>query len=144
MIHDGGRRLNEADLTAAEARLCRQIPSAYRRFLLGQNGGRPSVSDFEFGPDREPANVKSFVGLDLKEESFTLPYVFAMFGCRLPKDFFPIARDAGGNLIGIIDRGERCGLIVYWDHEDAGDDSDKLPEIARDFDEFLKSLNEMG
>ena|SRR5689334_15991309 len=144
-----GERLTEHELKLAEKKLGRPIPAPYRKFLLEHNGGRPEQSDFVMaskhrGKPRE-GTLKSFLGVNLSEETLDLSYVLDTFGDRLPRWLFPIARDPGGSLIGIATDGANAGKVYFWDHEyEAGDGEppteDNLYLVADSLDKFLAKL----
>lgn len=147
-ITEGGPKLSAQDILDAEERMGTRVPASYKDFLLTHNGGRPSSSDFTMmevpdGSSNE-ATIKRFLGLQQKERSLDLEYVVEMFRERVPSDFFPIARDPGGNLIGIMTAGADEGRVFFWDHEFEAEEGattrDNLYPVADDFDAFLAKL----
>ena len=70
-----------------------------------------------------------------------MEYVLRTFQGRLPKGFFPIARDPGGNLIGLLTQGKHKGKIAFWDHEQEGDQPSlrNLVVIADDLKDLLEN-----
>lgn len=150
-ITDSGPVLTEVDLAEAERKVGRPIPLAYRQFLLAHNGGRPASPDFRIAEvpkgQSDDAAVKRFLGIDQQEPTLNLQYVFEMFTGRIPDDFFPIAFDPGGNLIGIMTSGKNEGRVFFWDHEHETEEGappthDNLYPVADDFETFLTKLGE--
>ena len=150
-ITDSSEPLTVPKIAKAERGLGRSIPLDYRKFLLQYNGGRPDPSDFAMAGVRKGSTqigaVKRFLGIDTPEDTLNLDYVLEMFGDRMPSRFFPIARDPGGNLIGISTKGADVGKVYFWDHERESDDGEtpndkNLYLVADSFDKFLDKLGE--
>jgi hypothetical protein len=144
-------QLTERDIERAERELGRQIPSAYREFLRKYNGGHPSPSDFKMAGIRKGttqiASVKSFLGINTPVETLNLNYVMETFQGRVPAGFFPIARDPGGNLIGIGDFGLRPGKVYFWDHEREAEEGEPPVDtnmylVSDSFEAFIEGLGE--
>ena len=144
-----GPSLAEADVAACEGRLGRPIPPAYREFLLRHNGGRPERDGFEVesnGSFESGYCVRRFLGVSHTERTFTLEWVADASKGDVPDEFFPIAVDPGGNMIGLIVGGERDGQVFFWDHEmpadttaDVGSREDMF-FVAASFAEFFDKL----
>jgi SMI1-KNR4 cell-wall len=143
--------LTDRKIKNAERQMGRSIPLAYRNFLLEHNGGHPDQSDFRMAGVRKGTTqigtVKSFLGINLPEETLNLDYVLETFRDRVPTNLFPIARDPGGNLILIAENGFDAGKVYFWDHERESDEGEpptdrNLYLIANSFDEFLDKLGE--
>jgi SMI1 / KNR4 family (SUKH-1) len=146
-IDRSGPQLNENKIAKAESRLGLSIPPAYRRFLMTHNGGHPDPSDFKMTTPRgrEVVSVRTFLGIDMPEETFGLDYVIETFKDRLPRGLFPVARDPGGNIIALATEGENAGKVYFWDHEGEADEGeppseDNLNLVSDSFDSFLKNL----
>ncbi len=146
-----GKPLTEEAIARAEGTLGRAIPGPYRQFLLEHNGGFPESSDFEMSGweegETDSSAVRMFLGIDMEEETFGLPYVLETFGDRIPARMFPIAWDPGGNLILMVASGSEAGKIYFWDHErEAGEGKppteQNLQFIAASFDAFLDKLGQ--
>ncbi|EKS0980396.1 SMI1/KNR4 family protein, partial [Escherichia coli] len=66
---------------------------------------------------------------------------------RIPSEFFPIAHDAGGNLI-LMGPNSDDNKIYFWDHEIEADEGD-MPDmsnvylISQSFSVFINSLYEV-
>ena len=146
-----GAKLTEEALVGAEKMLGRNVPDAYRSFLLKHNGGRPDAAEFQMAAARtsttEPVAIKSFFGIGMPEGTLNLEYALETFGDRIPSWSFPIARDPGGSLILMAAEGPRKGKIYFWDHDREADDGDPPTEdnlylIADSLDDFLAKLTE--
>jgi hypothetical protein len=144
-------QLTNRKIDQAERHLGRPIPPAYRQFLLKYNGGHPDPSDFRMAGGRKGTTqigtVKSFLGINVPEETLNLDYVLETFRDRLPARLFPVARDPGGNLIGISTEGADAGKVYFWDHEREAEEGEpptdkNLYLIAESFDEFLDKVGE--
>jgi cell wall assembly regulator SMI1 len=147
MIFENTKPALSADaLAEAEQRLGFIFPTDYREFLLRQNGGRPTPSEFAFtDPDGDPSDslVDFFYSiydgtlnnLELKHRTFTL-------GERMPPNIVPIANDPFGNQICMSVAGDDVGRVYFWDHElETGEPTyENMSLIANSFTEFLSSL----
>ena len=149
-IDRSGPPLDESKIAQAEKRWGVKIPPAYRKFLMSHNGGRPDPSDFRITTPRgsELVSIRTFLGIDMPEETFGLDYVMETFADRLPSDLFPIARDPGGNIIAVATQGADAGKVYFWDHEREADDGEppskmNLHLISESFDSFLKNLGKV-
>ena len=137
--------ISEQELGAFEREHGIKLPHQYRQFLLDYNGGRPEHRDFNFKDSTNGSQLLGFFGvgsrMDLSKELRT-------YKGRLPAGWFPVASDAGGNLICICLSGTNIGKVFFWDHEMESDETQGLtPEtagntvlIADSFDEFLNSF----
>lgn len=141
--------LSGAELDRFEQSHHRQIPAVYRKFLLEHNGGQPDPSEFRMRSgstnSEETGAVKRFFGINTTEHTLDLAYALETFKGRIPDLLFPIARDPGGNLIGIATEGPDQGHVLFWDHEREADEGQppsqkNLYLIANSFEEFLSGL----
>ena len=141
--------LTGAELDRFEQSHRQQIPGVYRKFLLEHNGGQPDPCEFRMrsgSTDSEEAGaVKRFFGINATERTLDLAYALETFKDRIPAFLFPIARDPGGNLIGIATEGPDQGHVLFWDHEREADEGQppslkNLYLIANSFEEFLSGL----
>lgn len=137
--------ISEQELANFEREYGIKLPQQYRQFLLDYNGGRPEHCDFNFKGSTNGSQLLGFFGIgsriDVRKELRT-------YNGRLPAAWFPVASDAGGNLICICLSGPNYGKVFFWDHEMESDETQGLtPEtanntvlIADSFDEFLNSF----
>ena len=135
------------EITACEHRVGRRLPAAFREFLLQRNGGRPVRDIFAFNDGKRLAEggVDAFLGVGSFDESIER-YLDEYRG-RIPEDLFPIAHDAGDNLILIGAEGANAGKVFFWHHELEADEGepptyDNAFLIADTFEAFLASLHE--
>lgn len=139
--------LGEAELSNYERKLGLQLPSDYRKFLLEFNGGSPRPNCFNFKGGNTGSQVLSFFGFG---SFYNVLEELETYNGRLPKRFFPVAAEAGGNLLCISLSGEDAGSIYFWDHELEADLSQgQTPDsvsntilVADSFSEFLDSFCE--
>ncbi|CAG0934633.1 hypothetical protein TFLX_03603 [Thermoflexales bacterium] len=149
-ILDPGSPLSEADIAAAEQRIGRPIPSSYRSFLLLYNGGSPQqpvsyrIKSLTTNSVQE-ATVDRFLGINAQDFS-DIEVFWKIYHDRIPPNFFPIARDPGGNLVCIASSGEDQGKIYFWDHEEETEEGEtpnykNVYLIADSFNDFLNSFH---
>ncbi|SFN43125.1 SMI1 / KNR4 family (SUKH-1) [Candidatus Pantoea varia] len=145
-IHDSKDMVSEQDLVNVEKQLSIKLPDSYRDFLKKYNGGYPQPDGFDFANGEDGSSVDKFLEIsDSKNES--LIEYFNKYKNRIPKNYAPIAKDPGGNLILIGVNGENAE-IYFWDHENEVDDGDipgmdNMNLIALNFDEFINNLYEI-
>ncbi len=139
--------LEEAELQDQEQKWGFRLPDGYREFLLKYDGGRPEPFSFRFKGSENGSTVHSFLGI--KQDRYRdLQKKLKDYEGRLPKRFFPIAYDEGGNQICIAIAGDDRGKVYFWDHELEADASqgedpeiaDNIVLIADSFSEFLDGL----
>lgn len=148
-IANSGPQLTESELEQFEKTHGREIPIAYRKFLLKYNGGQPNLSGFRMNSGVEQdqtGSVKRFLGINMPERTLDVGYALETFRDRIPSYLFPVARDPGGNLIGIVVEGEAEGQVLFWDHEREADEGEaptdnNLYFIADTFEKFLDDLD---
>ncbi len=151
--------LAEDRLAKLEAKLGARLPEDYRAFLLKYNGGRPDRQRFLFtgenynGEEQESILEWFFAVHDQPydedaewepsaDEEF-LPYFAQPLESVLEEfrsestatDVVPIARDPCGNLITLGLRGDRAGMVYFFD-----DEIEKPTLLANRFTEFLERL----
>lgn len=147
MEFEAKKGLSESELLQFESRLALKFPADYRQFLLEFNGGSPVEASFEFKDSTNGSELLGFFGFGSRRDIFDKIKIYRN---RLPKTFFPIACDSGGNLICISLSEEQYGKVYFWDHDREADESQGIaPEtaentilIADSFDEFLNGLHE--
>lgn len=145
-IHDSKDMVSEQDLVNVEKQLKIKLPDSYRYFLKKYNGGYPQPDGFDFANGEDGSSVDKFLEIsDSKNES--LIEYFNQYKNRIPKNYAPIAKDPGGNLILIGVNGEKAE-VYFWDHENEVDDGDipgmdNMSLIASNFDDFINNLYEI-
>lgn len=147
-IIDSANSLSEEEIIHAEQRLGQAIPPDYRDFLLQYNGGYPERSDFQMSIKKEGlsdrGSIEWFLGIHSDQFDNLENYVNT-YRSRIPSDLFPIAHDAGGNLICIASGEKNAGQIYFWDHEFEVDEGeiptyDNVYFVADSLQEFLEKL----
>lgn len=147
---DSGDHLTEQDIVILEKQIGCSIPIEYREFLLFHNSGHPRPSNFTMltrDGSTDFGAVNFFLGVNISEETLNLADTLKTFHNRIPSDFFPIALDPGGNLIGIISGGADIGKIYFWDSEEESEEGEpatreNLYFIADNFNKFMNGLSE--
>lgn len=145
-ILDANEKLDETTVAKLEDSLRIKLPPSYRKFLMEYNGGKPAPRRFKFKGKTRGSSVDRFLGVHNKDYSNLLKYLKTYNG-RIPRNFFPVAYDPGGNLICISVEGADTGSVYFWDHEQESEEG-TLPDysnvilIADSFDEFLNGLHE--
>jgi len=143
-IIDSKSVVSEQELTNLENQLGVKLPVSYIEFLKKNNGGYPQPDDFDFSDDG--SSIDRFLEVsDSKNESI-IEY-FNTYRNRIPKNYFPVAKDPGANLI-LIEINGAGSKIYYWNHENEVEDSDipgmdNMYLIASNFDEFINNLYEI-
>lgn len=121
-----------------------QIPLSYKEYLLEHNAGyfisEPNVFDV---PKMGGFGLSNFFGLS--DDINGLNYALRTYKDRYPTHYFPIARDAAGNLILMGISGKKEGQIFFWYHEMEQDTGKKPYEknifkIAKTLEYFIDSL----
>ena len=144
--------IHDEDIVRAERILGCTLPEDYRRFLLKENGGRPSLEAFNIQWNDNPVGegwgaslIHFFLSIHDGKYSNFINYNTVKFEDRIPKDTVAIADDQGGNLL-LIGVGEsNHGKIFFWvkDHEvEEGETPDysNIGNVAETFSDFLSSL----
>ncbi len=110
----------------------------YRDFLLEQNGGVPVNGIFYYGDGGSSGVI--FFGVDTGENYNDLKWNYEVYKDRIPKGFFPIGNDPGGNLICIDVKGDQS--VYFWDHEreEQPPSRSNIYKIADSFEGFLALL----
>lgn len=149
-IEEPGRALSEDDVVALEQRIGCRLPESYRRFLLENNGGRPTPDmdtiDIENLPE-SPTGVDVFFGIDDAVECCTIEWNLRTLDGRISKELLPIARDGFGNRFCISLSKRDFGSVVYCDfYHGLGfhvADSALYYTVAPDFDGFLERIRSL-
>lgn len=137
-------------IRSLENKLGIQFPIEYVNHLLKYNGGRcePNVFTFKENGIMSSSSIDWFLALYSGEYDNLEDYcdLYKLKKKRLPYTFFPIAHDAGGNLI-CMDSSD--GKVYYWDHEnevdyESSEDSNRqnCHYISATVDEFLLNLSQ--
>ena len=149
-ISDSGRLVSETEVKAFEKRNGIRLPQNYRNFLLTQNGGMPSPSEFPLEGHREGVmDIQVFYRLDDGIEVSQLQYNFDLHHERFDDvafaSLFPIGNDSFNDRICLDLSEERFGAAVFidlvpiWKDHTAKD----IYVVADNFDAFLEMLYEV-
>ncbi len=145
MITYNGFGWNPCDperLSRLEAALRYRLPTQYRKWLLGFNGGFPSPSAFSI-PESQFSDddmVTALLGLVDNEEFDILSHIRSQLW-MLRENFFPIAFTASSSYLG-LEMKSQCESIVMVDVCDQGnsDGFRKHIFISKDINVFLEKL----
>jgi hypothetical protein len=112
------RPATTAAIRRFEAKFDCNIPPEYVQFLLQHNGGTPKRNYCHDGKGSyQDFEIQHFFGI--RPTGFdSLEIAWKVYAGRIPRDTFPIADDAGDNLVLIAQDKKRRGSILFWDHED--------------------------
>lgn len=98
-------------IEALESRFDIRLPGPYRDFLLRYNGGFTPRTNLRRG--RVSSDIRGFYGLG--------PAALSLDALPLEewvsKALLPVACDSFGNFLCIYVQGDRCGQVVFCDHE---------------------------
>lgn len=109
-----------------------KLPEDYKEHILKYNGGYPN---YEFIND-----IRIHYFHTITHSDHSLENILEKLEHVLPKDFFPIAKDEGGNHICISLKQETYGEIYIWYHD--MDENKELEFLARDFNSLMNNLTE--
>jgi|SRR3954470_13776152 hypothetical protein len=141
MIEISGRgpSIDQEAIAALENAFGAPLPDAYRRFLLSNNGGKPSPDIIDVnGLPGSPTDVQVFFGVGRTVESSDLFWNLQLLGNLDQEDrILPIARDSGGNLFGLSMSRREGYPVVYVDMSGP---KNRPYLVASDFDTFLNKI----
>lgn len=125
------------DVKKFEDKFKANIPQTYRNFLIKQNGGYLKDDSYMF----LDYTINGFLGINNGVKYFDLMEEYEYLVQILPKDYFPIASDFGGNYyIGKINTKKLP--IYFWDHnlQTEGTKAVGLKRIANSFSDFISNI----
>lgn len=144
---EGGPPLSDEDIKLLESSVGVFLPSEYRKFLLRQNGGRPTPNAFSIrGLANNPfGTIHYFFGIGDAIESCNLDWNYAVLNGRLPSNLIAIADDPCGDLICLTLFGDDAGSVVFWDrHTEPNEPSyENVYQVAESFKEFLDGIQKL-
>jgi hypothetical protein len=123
-----GEPASRAELKDAEHRLGVLLPSDYAKFMLEGNGGTPTLTDFDVGPDIV-GSVREFVQLDELRHA-------PEWADSVDEGLIAIAEDDFGNYVLLDCRGGRRAGVEFH-HE-----TREVTRLADSFTGFLELLRE--
>ena len=127
LIWNRGSHISEEVLAVVEKCYNIILPDDYKRIVMENNNGRPSLNTFDTKVSKGHVFKKL---LSFKTDDIETVYTSKRVVENVDPKLFPIANDPFGNLICLKE-----GRIVYWLHED-----DSIEPIADSFTDFLLSL----
>jgi hypothetical protein len=132
------RTTSEEEISSLMKAVDLNFPEFYRDFLLEQNGGVPVNGIFHYGDGGSSGVV--FFGVNTGENYSDLKWNYEVYKDRIPKGFFPIGNDPGGNLICIDFEGDQG--VYFGDHEREEQPLSRsnIFKVAESFEEFLVGL----
>jgi hypothetical protein len=143
-IIEANNPVDEITLSNFEHEWKTKLPEDYRTFLKTYNGGHPKPDCFNFDGEKTGSCINWFLGINNEEDD--LAEYLKIYRRRIPKGFFPIADDPGGNLICIGTESKYFGKIYFWDHELETETPDfsNVKLISHTFNDFLNNLFELS
>lgn len=131
------KSVDEKTISEIEKSFGIKFPQDYKECVLQNNGGCPKPDNFDFSDENEGGavfnNLLSFTG------DFNIEVVYEFSKESLPNGIIPFARDPFGNLLCFDYRQDKNKPgIVFFDHEEQGEDSIEL--ICNTFTELLDKL----
>lgn len=137
-IRRDARALTDEEIRAFEERLGWPLPEEYRRFLLENNGGRPTPDVIDInGLPGGSTDVQVFFGLDRSVKSSGLDWNLEMLRGRIDERLLPIACDSGGSVFCLSLHGIDLGCIIYCDFVES---KVSYYRVAPSFSAFLEKL----
>ena len=133
--------LSKSELSDFEKANKIELPSDYKYFLLGSNGGVPAPNK-----NTSPETIVTYMlGMHNGDYYASLYKHISLFMSRLPFSTFPIATDPFGNLFIMSLHLESYGYVYFWEHEGEpemqdGHYTDNCHFVAHSFSEFVNSL----
>ena len=135
--------LDRIRLREFEAQIGGMLPEDYRAFLIANNGGAVSPTNFHISEAEGDSTLANFYGLHDGPTWARLDAAFVDYRGRISAWLLPIAADEGGNAICLGLTGEHRGRVYFWDHEHEGDDAEiAITPIAPSFSAFCDGLFE--
>ena len=118
---DAGRPLDAGDLDRCQRELGLDFPSAYREFLLDQNGGRPTPRCFLINHAVSP-QIERFHSVDSTDPSTDVRHECERLRAdfKMPPAYIPIARTVGDGGLLVSCAGNEIGRLYYWPRMEDG------------------------
>ena len=128
------------DINIFETKHNLNLPIIYKDFLITQNGGNLCDLYTYVNKDSEYV-VNGFFGIKNRENHLDLDIQYANLKTKLPKGYFPIADDSGGNYY-LIKLKIKKAPIYFWNHnlQASGTKAIGLERIADSFKNFINGI----
>lgn len=137
-IHSKGPILLSTEIDVFTDSLGCDLPSAYKGFLLENNGGVPEPNIIDIiNFDQSPTDIQVFFGINREIEVSNISWNIDTFEFLSGK-FIPIGCDSGGNLF-CINVFDAAGAVVYFDLQS---EDPVAYEVARDFEAFFEKIRD--
>lgn len=144
---ESGKPITEAVLHDFELRYSCKLPTAYREFMLAQNGGKPDPCDFLLNRSDGKCvflwlswlSQFGFSPLDPRDMDWRPDY----FEWDLPEDSLPIGYGVSNDVILLYHKGTRTGQVWYKCFmlcAEDGNPNEELHFLAESFTKFLTML----
>ncbi|QHA91159.1 SMI1/KNR4 family protein [Bacillus sp. N1-1] len=137
--------LSVTDIELFESEYDINLPSAYKSFLLFNNGGKPKNRRFKTSDGKITSSVMLFLPIS-KEEDLNLGLFFEKYNQSeiLPSNLIPIGIDPADSLICLDIYGE--DKIFFCDMDYFEEDNELKDEyillVSKHFSDFINSLQE--
>lgn len=124
------------------------LPEDYKKFLLENNGGKPSTRRFETADGKHTSSLMLLFPLAADKEP-NLVSVYKEFNMEglIHSDFLAIGNDPIENKICICVKGNDIGSIYYWSLDmEEFDENEYVPSykymslVAKNFNDFINGL----
>lgn len=139
--------LTEQDVELFSKRHGLKLPTAYRKFLLAYNCGRPVPDMFSImGMENNPrGRIQVFFGLKTPLASCDLDVELNRLKDRIPSGIVPIAMTGFDDYV-ILDMRKSGARVRFWDrrpfcHTGVWDEDD-VYEVAENFEALLSGLSD--
>jgi len=122
-INSFGNEIDKVIIETIETNLEISLPKDYVDFILKNDGGKPESNIVKYKDEYSKsceASVRYFYAFSFNKQQFTnIKYPISTYikENRIPKGYFPIACDCGGNLFCISTNENDYGSIYFWDHD---------------------------
>lgn len=125
-----------------------RLPENYKKFLLENNGGKPSIRRFETADSKHTSSLMLLFPLsESKKPNLVSVYKEVNMERIIHSDFLAIGNDPIENKICICVKGNNIGSIYYWSLDmEEFDEDDYVPSykymslVAKNFNDFINGL----
>jgi len=145
VVIDSEKNITKSDIYLLEAKLGINLPIEYKDFLLLHNGGRPEKDHYGFVENDNGSVLDWFFAIYKGDNCINLLKEFLRHENRIPKEFIPIARDPGSNIVCLGVNGSEYGKVYFWEFDQAvpyGEEPnfDNMYLLANNFTDFINGL----
>ena len=134
-------KLDEKEIELFQSQNELQLPIDYVSFLKNSNGGKPVKNKIK----NTSYVLSHFFGFIDDPQWASIFNAIETYQNRIPSWYFPIAKDAFGNLLVMSLHKDNFGFIAFWDHEneakeDAQQYFDNMELVCKSFKELENLL----